>query len=186
MEVQIQDLVSSIKKEGIDAAQREAEAILADARQKADTILADARVEAARTKDNAAREIELMKDGAAVSASHARRDALLSFKAEVQQEFEKLLSADVRKVMSGDSLARLITAALSGEDVSRYAVEVAEVSDALRGQLAEQIQNGLELRPSREVAAGFRIAAKDGSGYFDCTDDEIARMLMPFFNNLSL
>ena len=34
------------------------------------------------------------------------------------------------------------------------------------------------------AAAGFRLAAKDGSGYFDCSDDEILQMLMPYFRNL--
>ena len=29
-------------------------------------------------------------------------------------------------------------------------------------------------------------AAKDGSGYFDCSDQEIAEMLMPFFRDMHL
>jgi len=36
MELQIQDLVSSIKKDGIDSANQQAAAILADARKQAD------------------------------------------------------------------------------------------------------------------------------------------------------
>ena len=42
MELQIQDLVSSIKKDGIDSANQQAAAILADARKQADAIIADA------------------------------------------------------------------------------------------------------------------------------------------------
>ena len=41
MELQIQDLVSSIKKDGIDSANKEAAAILADARKQADAMIAD-------------------------------------------------------------------------------------------------------------------------------------------------
>ena len=48
------------------------------------------------------------------------------------------------------------------------------------------MKNGLELRPSKKVGAGFRLAAKDGSGYFDCSDQEIAEMLMPFFRDMHL
>ena len=40
------------------------------------------------------------------------------------------------------------------------------------------------VRPAKGVRAGFRLAAKDGSGYFDCSDDEIMQMLMPYFRNL--
>jgi V/A-type H+-transporting ATPase subunit E len=61
---------------------------------------------------------------------------------------------------------------------------VAEVSDGLKSALAKEIKGGLEIRPSKNVKAGFRLAAKDGSGYFDCTDEEIAEMLMPYFRDL--
>ena len=53
-------------------------------------------------------------------------------------------------------------------------------------ELARELQNGLEIRPSKKVGAGFRLAAKDGSGYFDCSDEEIAQMLMPFFRDMRL
>ena len=41
MELQIQDLVTSIRKEGIDAANSEAESILAEAKKKAEAIIRD-------------------------------------------------------------------------------------------------------------------------------------------------
>ena len=51
-------------------------------------------------------------------------------------------------------------------------------------ELAQEIRNGLEIRPTKGVQHGFRLAAKDGSGYFDCSDDAIMEMLMPYFRNL--
>ena len=33
---------------------------------------------------------------------------------------------------------------------------------------------------------GFRLAAKDGSGYFDCSEQALAEMLMPFFRDMHL
>ena len=50
--------------------------------------------------------------------------------------------------------------------------------------IAEEIRNGLEIKPVKGVSAGFRLASKDGSGYFDCSDDEIMQMLKPFFRNM--
>ena len=61
-----------------------------------------------------------------------------------------------------------------------------QVTDGIRQQLAQELKNGLELRPSKKVGAGFRLAAKDRSGYFDCSDQEIAEMLMPFFRDMHL
>ena len=57
MELQIQDLVSSIRKEGIEAANAEAESIIAEAKKKAESILNGAKVEAQQYKDSAEKEI---------------------------------------------------------------------------------------------------------------------------------
>lgn len=186
MELQIQELVSSIKRDGIDSANKEAAAILADARAQAAEILANAKAEAEKAKTDAQAEIEVFRSSAELNAEQARRDAVLAFRQEVQAEFEKLLAADVRRTLDGKALAALIRAAVSGEDMSAYAAEVSEVTEGLKQELAAEIRNGLELRPSKKVKAGFRLAAKDGSGYFDCTDEEIAEMLMPFFRDIRL
>ena len=141
MELQIQDLVSSIRKEGIDAAQAEAGNIIAEAKKKAEEIIAQANAEAKSKKDSTEREISILKESAAMSAEQAKRDAVLSFKDEIKGEFEKILAAEIK--------------------------------------------NGLEIRPTKNVQAGFRLAAKDGSGYFDCSDEEIMQMLMPYFRDLN-
>ena len=70
--------------------------------------------------------------------------------------------------------------------MAQYSAEVAAVSDELKSELADEVRNGLEIKPTRGVNAGFRLAAKDGSGYFDCTDDAIAEMMMPYFRNLEI
>lgn len=186
MEMQIQELVSSIKKEGIDAARAEAESILAQAKERAAAIIADANAEAERIGTKARNEIDVMKEGARVSAEHAQRDAMRSFKDAVRCEFEKLLAADVNKVVKGETLAKLIRAALNEENPADYAAEVSETSEGLKGELAQEIQKGLEIRISSGVRSGFRLADKDGSGYFDCSDEEITKMLLPFFPELSI
>ena len=184
MELQIQDLVSSIRKEGLDAANAQAEEIIAEAKKKAEAIVAEAKADAKNTKETAEKEISILKEGALLNAQQAKRDAMLAFKGEVKAEFEKLLSGKVQSQMSGDALGKLIRTAVAGEDVSQYAAEVAQVTDELKADLAEEIKNGLEIKTSRQLKAGFRLAAKDGSGYFDCSDDEIMQMLMPYFRDL--
>ena len=184
MELQIQNLVSSIRKEGIEAANKEAESIIAEAKKKAESIVSGAKAEAQQYKDGAEKEISILRESAAVSAEQAKRDAVLAFKTEVQGEFEKILAADISKELKGEGLGKLIRAAVTGENVADYAAEVSEVSEALKKELAEEIKNGLEIRPTKGVQHGFRLAAKDGSGYFDCSDDAIMEMLMPYFRNL--
>ena len=186
MELQIQDLVSSIKKDGIDSANKEAAVILTDAKKQADALLAEARKEADKLRQDARDDAEVFKSSALLSAQQAKRDAVLAFSQAVQKEFEKLLASDISKALDEKALADLIRAALRGEDPAAYAAEVSRVTDGIRAELARELKAGLEIRPSKKVGAGFRLAAKDGSGYFDCSQEEIARMLDPFFRDTRL
>ena len=68
MELQIQDLVSSIRKDGIEAANAEAEAIISEAKKKADAIIADAKSEAKSIQEASEKEIGILKESAAITA----------------------------------------------------------------------------------------------------------------------
>lgn len=160
MELQIQDLVSSIKKDGIESANREAAQILADAKAQAEKIVADARSEADKLRADAQAEIGVFKASAQLSAEQAKRDAVLAFRQEIGAELTKLLAQDTHKALDDKALASLITAALQGEDASAYAAEVASVTDALKSELAGELKAGLELRLSKRSARASACAPR--------------------------
>ncbi|MCR4675794.1 MAG: V-type ATP synthase subunit E [Sphaerochaetaceae bacterium] len=186
MELQINDLVSSIRKEGIEEAKKEASSIISDAQQKAEDIIKSAKEEASKILSDAETKIETLKQSAKAGAKQAERDALLSFRKEVENQFKRILTAQTAKVLKTDALASLIKAAIQGEDVSKLNLEIAEADSAVKSQLADEIKKGLKICPVSDIEAGFRVAAKDGSGFFDCTDEEIAEVLAPFFNELNI
>ena len=140
MELQIQDLVSSIRKDGIEAANAEAEAIISEAKKKAETIVADAKAEAKSVQEASEKEIGILKESAAISAEQAKRDAMLAFKTEVQAEFEKILSAKIENNLSDAALGKLIHALSAG-------------SRELRSMHS---QNLFRLCPSRSVYGNHR------------------------------
>lgn len=160
MELQIQDLVSSIKKDGIESANREAAQILAEAKAQAEKIVADARSEADKLRADAQAEIGVFKASAQLSAEQAKRDAVLAFRQEIGAELTKLLAQDTHKALDDKALAALITAALQGEDASAYAAEVASVTDALKSELAGELKAGLELRLSKKVRTASACAPR--------------------------
>ena len=111
---------------------------------------------------------------------------MLAFRQEINGELTKLLAQDTGKALDDKTLASLVLAAVQGEDASAYAAEVAEVTEALRAELAGAVKAGLEIRPSKKVHTGFRLCAKDGSGYIDCSDEELSKLLAPFFRDMHI
>lgn len=186
MELQLQDLIASIRKDGVEAATAESAAIIEAAQKKAAEIVAAAKAEADAERETAERDIEKMRNAAVIAADQARRNAALGFRAEMQKEYQKLLAADVKALLKDEALGKLIKAVLNEEDMSLYTAEVNTVTDALKGELKEAVANGLELKANPDVKGGFRFVSRDGSGYIDCSDEEIAAMLMPFFGELSI
>ena len=186
MELQIQDLISSIKKEGIERANKEAAAIVAEAEKQAEEILANANHAAEKVRENARREVQILKESARLDAELAKRDAVLAFRQEVEIAFVGIMVHNISKALNEKTMAALMLAAVKEENPANYTIEVKEVTDSLKGQLAEQLKNGLELRPSKKVQAGFRLVSRDGSSYLDCSDEEISKMLMPFLRDTRL
>lgn len=184
MEIQIQDLVASIKRDGIEEAQKQAAQIVEKANAEAGEIVAKAKNEAKKSLDDANREIAVLRQSAQASVAQAKRDVVLSLKKELQSQFDRLLSQYVGKNVKGEILSKLISQALAGQDVSKVRVEIAQVNDAVKAELAQEIKNGLEIKPVKNVSAGFKICEKDGSGYFDFSEESIAEMLKPFLGDL--
>ena len=181
MEIQIQDLVQSIKRDGIEEAKKEAETIISAAKAQAEEIIAASKAEAEKNIENANREIESSK----ALIKQAERDAVLSVKKELEQLLERILAEKVSKDLSEKSLAALITAAIGNEDPSKYAVEIDETKAALKSVLAKQIEKGLEIRPVKGMS-GMKLSCKDGSGFYDFSDEEIAALLRPFLGDMKI
>jgi len=178
MEIQIQDLVQSIKHDGIEEAKKEAAAVVDAAKVQAQEIIEDARKEASRMIDDANREIESAK----ALVKQAQRDAVLSVKKELEAQLDGILSSEVSKTMTGEQLSKVIVAAINGEDPSKYVLEVKDVNDSLKSGLAKELEKGLEIKPVKN--ASVRLSLKDGSGFYDFSDEEIANLLKPFLGGL--
>ena len=141
MEQQIQDLVASIRKEGIDSAKAEAERIISEARAQADAIVKEAEKERDKMIADAEKSIALEKSSSEATIKQAARDVSLSLRKSIEDEYSKILSAAISKEMHGSNLVSIISAVLSG-DLSGKAVE-----------LPQEDLSALSAELSRETAA---------------------------------
>ena len=189
MELQIQDLVDSIKRDGIAEAEKQSAQIIADAKEQAEELVRAANKEAARLLDEARKEVSVMQQSGKAAVEQAGRDVILSLKKSINAHFDRLLEKSVGKALTGKDLVSLIVQLVKADLVKTRdgAIElnqdeVAKIADSLRTELAAEMKSGLEIRPVSSVDIGFRLSSKDGSSYYDFSAEEVTRMLAPFLN----
>jgi V/A-type H+-transporting ATPase subunit E len=189
MELQIQDLVDSIKRDGIAEAEKKAAQIVSEAKQKADELVRNGAKEAAKLVEDAKKDVSVMQQSGKAAIEQAGRDVILSLKKSINSHFDRLLEKTVSNAMTSDDLVKLIVQVVrsgmtkAGESaVELSATDFAKLADSLRSELAAELKAGLEIRPVPSVSVGFRLSSKDGSSYYDFSAEETARMLAPFLN----
>ena len=108
MDVQLQELIDKIKKDGVSAAEKKAEQIIAEANKKAEAIIAQAQDKAAEIIKEGKAETERMEKSSEEAIVQAGRNMLLSFKDSLIQELDGLIQSSVAKAESKDVLAKLV------------------------------------------------------------------------------
>lgn len=185
MEQQIQDLVDSIRKEGLEKANQQRDEIIARAKEEAEKIVRQAKADADSMIENATKECSLRQQSAKASISQAARDVSITLKGELDALLNRILSDNIASAMDSALLSKLVLAvADSGLKDSEITVSTADseaVVRSLKAELASKLADGLELKPAHGTA-GLRIISKDGSGYIDLSADEIASMLKPYLS----
>ncbi len=188
MAQQIQDLVASIRKDGVEVARKEAAQIIADAKAQAEDLIREAKKEASLLLEKAQREIDTRDQSARSSLQQASRDVQLSLKKAISSQLDKLLVDHVEQACSSKELVGLISNVVASlGDAKNQEVQVSSKAfDALAKDLAvalsSAIKQGLEIKAVPSIASGFRIAEKNGASFYDFSAEETAALLKPFLS----
>ena len=186
MEQQIQDLVASIKKEGIEEAKKQSAEILASAKAEAEEIIKKAKAEGDKIIQDAKNSAKLEAESAKAQIVQAGRDVTLSLKQSVEAIFNKILVEDCKKAMDASLLAQLITQAVNA-DLNGVTAEIPEglkddVVKALSSEVAKLVKQKDFLKESKGVLSGIKLSSNDGSGYIDMSASECALLVKPYLS----
>ncbi len=191
MDVQLQELIDKIKKDGVVTAEAEAAKIVEASEKKAEGIIADAQEKAAEIIKNAKAETERMEKASEEAIIQAGRNMLLSFKDSLIGELDGLIKAETEKAESKEVLTKLIPETVKAwaknADASELSVLLSEkdlktLESALTSELKAEISKGLEIKPDKTLSAGFRIGVKNGAAYYDYSADSLAEMFAAYLN----
>ena len=190
MDVQLQELIDKIKSEGIKTAEQESARVLKEAEHKANDILADAHDEASSIIAKAKEEAHRFEQTAKEAVKQAGRNTILSLRTRVIEIFDAVIAEETKQAYSLKVLEEAIVSlikAWSKEQVPNLQVlmsssDLKKIEKQLKSRLAAELKKGVELKPFPQLQAGFRIAMKDGSAYYNFSDQGIAEILSEYLN----
>ncbi len=191
MDVQLQELIDKIKKDGVAAAEKDAAKIIANSEKKAEAIIADAQSKAAEIIKSAQSETKKMEKASEEAIVQAGRNMLLSFKDALIGELDGLIQTGTEKALSKDVLGKLVPETVKAwaknSDTSELSVLLSEkdlkaLESSLKTALKAEIKKGLEIKPDKTLTAGFRIGVKNGAAFYDYSAESLAEMFAAYLN----
>lgn len=191
MDIQVQDLIEKIKKDGVAAAEKSASEVKSQAKAEADRIIASAKEEAEKiiraAKDEAARFEKASED----AIRQASRNLVLSFRDSITKELSAIVTAETEKAYSSDLLSKLIPETVKAWTSKTEAGEVSvllnekdlkALESSLNAALKAEIAKGLTLKVDGSIGSGFRIGVKDGAAFYDFSAEAVADLFSAYLN----
>ena len=191
MDVQLQELIDKIKKDGVASAESSAAAIIAEAEKKAAAIISDAEAKAANIVATGKSETARMEKASVDAIRQAGRNLLLSFRDGVNAQLAAIVSAQTEGALSADALKAVVPEAVkawaantAAEDISVLlpAKDLAAVEASVQAALKAELAKGVELKADKSLSAGFRIGSKDGAAYYDFSAEAVADLFSAYLN----
>jgi V/A-type H+/Na+-transporting ATPase subunit E len=183
MEVQLQEIIEKIKREGLDSAQKQSQDLQIAAEQEAKAIVARAQEEAALIRSKAREDAERFMESSKAALLQASRDLTLVVKGNLEGLFAKLLTESVKSTYSAkvveDAIAELVKHWAQFPQGGHVQVS-ANLFEALKGKFKDLAGKNIEISASPAVTLGFRI--QDGGAYYDFTADTVAKALSAYVN----
>ena len=191
MEIQLQELIDQIKKDGVEAAETEAKNIIDSAKADAEKIIADAKAQANKILTDAKNENDKMVKSSEDAIRQAGRNLLISFRESVTKELNAIIGETVNAVYSPESLAKIIANVVESwankPDVEDVAVilnsdDLQALEKAVISALKDRMLKGVTLKANDNFDGGFRIVTNNGVAYYDYSTEAVVDMMSSYLS----
>lgn len=191
MEIQLQELIDQIKKDGVAAAEAEAKCIVDKAKAQAEKIILDAQTQAEKLLTDAKAENERMAKSSEDAIRQAGRNLLISFRESVTRELRSITAENVTAVYSSDAFAQLIINIVEcwankpdAEDIALVlnTEDLKKLEEFLLVALKEKMLTGITLKANDHFDGGFRIAVNNSTAYYDYSAEAVVDMLSNYLS----
>jgi V/A-type H+-transporting ATPase subunit E len=190
MDIQLQELIDKIKKEGIESAQSAAAKLKAEAEIETKRIVEEARREAQNIITQGKTDAERSEKAGIAALEQASRNLILAFKGEIQGILDKLTAEAVSSAYSGEVIKEILPDLIknwSAKNTDSLTVLLSEgdlkkLDGSFKAKLASALKGGVDLKAGKNLDGGFHIAEKDGSAFYDFSAESVANLLSAYLN----
>ena len=196
-------LIDKLRNDGVAAGQADAERLRAEAKAEAARILADAKREADDYQKKARTDADKYRAAGEEALNTAMRDAVLTMKGGLTDQFREDVERLVTKEMADPDLLKQMILEVAGreaeginlngklqvilpakvatqEDIKQNAddIQSGKLTKYVLGLTAKMLRDQVELHASDDTQSGIRIRAEDQGVELDLTDKAVASLLM--------
>lgn len=191
MDVQLQELIDKIKRDGVAVAENSASEMISNAEKEAKRIIDNAKREAENIISQAKEEAGRFEKSSEDSIKQASRNLLLQFRDSVTKELSSIVNETVSDSISKDSLEKLIPEIIKewtkNSDAKDISVLLSEkdlqtLESSFKNSLKNEISQGLTLRIDNSLSKGFRVGIKDGAAFYDFSAETVAELFTAYLN----
>ena len=191
MDVQLQELIEKIRKDGVESATASAGNIIDEAEKKAAAIVKEAEGKAEEIIRNAKAETARMEKASEDAITQAGRNLIISFRDGINKELSAIVASETEKAYDQDLLKKLIPETVKAwagnPDADDLTVvlsskELKALGTSLKTALKAKISKGLELKADDSLSGGFRIGSRRGNAFYDFSAEEVASLFSAYLN----
>ncbi len=179
MAEELRQLREKIQRDGVEKANAEAAAIVAEAKAEAEALVKEAQEVAAATEAKGKADAEAHAKNARETLGNEARKLVGQVRNDITRLFTALLAQDVSAALATEAVplaAAAVKELVSGDATAEVAVSK-KLVDAIRAQLAAQAQGGVKVVSDETTGAGFTVKLENGRVEHDFTDAAIAEAL---------
>lgn len=186
----LQGLLNKIHTDGIQKAEEEKAAIIADAKKEAAKIIADAKAQAETDSEKAKAFAAAEQDKAFKAIQQASRDAVIALKADLLAKLNAVARDCAAKAMTPGLMGQIILemakayrqnpSSDAGIELLLPQKEQGEVEGVLKSALLADLKANLKINLTNEFGAGLQISFADNEVFFDFSDEALADILCKF------
>ncbi|MFP4380893.1 MAG: hypothetical protein ACLFUS_10380 [Candidatus Sumerlaeia bacterium] len=190
MSEDLQHLLETLKKDGVEKAEEASEKIISDARVKADEIISDAKKEAEQIIAQAKADAQKFEERSKQALEQASRNVVQSLGKDIEKLFNECLREEVGTAFDPETLKKILLKVSElyfdcnvfegPADVELSPEDHKALVNFINEKMREKFKKGVGIRSDSRIRKGFRISLRDKDLYHDFTQDAIADELSDY------